>query len=798
VVYFARFEPPPKGKGMYQTGGRKMKRVILTLFLICGLSVLAEAQTTAFNYQGSLQSSGSPATGSYDFEFLLFDSLSDGSQVGSTITQSGVSVAGGIFSVTLDFGSNFPGATRFLEIHVRTAGGGAFTPLTPRQPLSSTPYAVKSLNADTATNATQLGGVAADQYVQTSDTRLTDSRNPLPGNVNYIQNQNAGPQASSNYYISGIGRANILDATTQFNINGNRVFSTPGTSNVFAGISSGVNNTGGSNSFFGYAAGQNNTNGAFNSFFGTSAGEGNTSGSSNNFFGALAGQVNTGDGNDFFGTSAGWNNTSGNFNSFFGHQAGLHNTTGSGNSFFGEIAGYNNNTGINNSFFGGWAGSGNSTGSANAFFGYQAGSGNSTGNSNAFFGEEAGYSNTTGATNAFFGGRAGRANSTGVENSFFGYAAGSLNTTGFFNAFFGEEAGTSNTTGANNSFVGFQAGFGTSTGGNNTLVGNLAGSSNQTGNNNTIVGALANVNGGSLTNAGAIGANAMVATSNSLVLGSINGVNGATANTKVGIGTTSPSTALDVQNTSQSVALDLRSTVGSSTLYLERASSVSANSSQISFNSGGTADFAMGTSQGSAAASDFSIYDYGTAANAFTIQRSSGNIGIGTTAPSFKLHVNGETRTTFLSIDNFVSNSGGPTLCASTVTNRVGLCTSSLRYKSNIDRYSGGLDTVRRLRPITFEWKENGMHDFGLAAEEVEKVDPQLVFYNKNKQVEGVKYDHVGVVLVNAVKEQQTQIEAQDKKLAEQSRQILSQQAEIEALKSIVCRGHRRAAACRK
>jgi hypothetical protein len=197
----------------------------------------------------------------------------------------------------------------------------------------------------------------------------------------------------------------------------------------------------------------------------------------------------------------------------------------------------------------------------------------------------------------------------------------------------------------------------------------------------------------------------------------------------------------------------------------------------------------MGTSQGTAAAADFSIYDYGTAANAFTIQRSSGNIGIGTTSPSFKLHINGETRTQFLSIDNFVSNSGGPTLCASTVTNRVGLCSSSLRYKSNIGGYSGGLDTVRRLRPITFDWKENGMHDFGLAAEEVEKVDPQLVFYNKNNQVEGVKYDHVGVVLINAVREQQTQIE-------EQQLQLKQQQSQIDGLKMLVCLDHPKATVC--
>jgi hypothetical protein len=62
--------------------------------------------------------------------------------------------------------------------------------------LTSTPYAIRSAtaaaadSAATATNATQLGGVATNQYVQTDDARLTDSRAPMAGSSNYIQNNN--------------------------------------------------------------------------------------------------------------------------------------------------------------------------------------------------------------------------------------------------------------------------------------------------------------------------------------------------------------------------------------------------------------------------------------------------------------------------------------------------------------------------------------------------------------------------------------------------------------------------------
>src|SRR5687768_11940622 len=182
-----------------------------TLLLMFSLCLDVNAQPTAFAYQGSLNNGGTSANGNHDFEFALFDSLSGGSQLGSTLTRTSVAVSNGVFSVSLDFGSHFPGANRFLEIRVRTSGGGAFTQLTPRQPFTSSPYSIRSLNAEiaanaaNATNSAQLGGVNADQYVQTTDPRMTDARTPTAGSASYIQNQNAGPQPSSSFNISGGG-----------------------------------------------------------------------------------------------------------------------------------------------------------------------------------------------------------------------------------------------------------------------------------------------------------------------------------------------------------------------------------------------------------------------------------------------------------------------------------------------------------------------------------------------------------------------------------------------------------------
>ncbi len=87
------------------------------------------------------------------------------------------------------------------------------------------------------------------------------------------------------------------------------------------------------------------------------------------------------------------------------------------------------------------------------------------------------------------------------------------------------------------------------------------------------------------------------------------------------------------------------------------------------------------------------------------------------------------------------------------------------------------------------------MRDVGFGAEDVEKVDPLLVTYNKG-QVEGVKYDRISVVLVNAVREQQDQIEKQQQQITRQQTQLEQQRLQIESLKQLFCLGHPRANVC--
>jgi hypothetical protein len=385
------------------------------------------AQTTGFTYQGRLTDGGTPANGVFDLQFALWDSQSGGNQMGSTQNLNGVTVTGGTFTVTLDFGANaFPGASRFLEIGARVSGAGSFTLLTPRQTITSTPYAVRSLRA-TSADSVPVTGVPA-------------------GSGNYIQNSSS-PQTVSNFNISGNGTAggtlagNTVNATTQFNLNGSRILSNPGTGNIFAGVGGGAANT----------------TGARNSFFGSNAGAANTTGEGNTFIGFEAGKVNIGGYND------------GNFNTFVGSQAGAQST------------------GHRNAFFGTFAGAESITGSFNSFFGLSSGY-RTTGSSNSFFGASTGYSNTTGGHNVFVGDRAGDFNTTGSSNVFVGGFA-VLSTGGSGES--GVLTGGANATGSNNTLIGSGADVGSGDLTNATAIGHLAEVSQS---NSLVLGSINGVN----------------------------------------------------------------------------------------------------------------------------------------------------------------------------------------------------------------------------------------------------------------------------------------------------------------
>lgn len=125
----------------------------ILLVLVCGSAFGAQAQGTAFTYQGRLDDNGSPANGRYDFIFQVFDASSGGNSVGGAVNPGNVAVSNGLFTVVLDFGSSpFTGPPRWLQIGVSSNGAGNFTTLSPRQEITHAPYATYANLAATVTN----------------------------------------------------------------------------------------------------------------------------------------------------------------------------------------------------------------------------------------------------------------------------------------------------------------------------------------------------------------------------------------------------------------------------------------------------------------------------------------------------------------------------------------------------------------------------------------------------------------------------------------------------------------------
>jgi len=112
-----------------------------------------------------------------------------------------------------------------------------------------------------------------------------------------------------------------------------------------------------------------------------------------------------------------------------------------------------------------------------------------------------------------------------------------------------------------------------------------------------------------------------------------------------------------------------------------------------------------------------------------------GNVGIGTTGPSEKLEVNGNVKAVAF------------------------LYSSDYRLKTNIQPLNGQLEKILKLQGVSFNWKENGRNDTGFIAQEIEKVFPEVVYTNQETGLKSVDYAKLTVFLVEAIKEQQQEIE---------------------------------------
>ena len=464
--------------------------------------------------------------------------------------------------------------------------------------------------------------------------------------------------ANDNIFIGC--RAGCTNTTgTSNNFLGNQAgfCNTTGSNNNFFGYYAGFcNTTGGHNNFFGCGAGRLNTTGSNNTFIGNQAGFANTTGSDNNFLGSNAGSSNSiGCNNNFFGFRSGLSNTVGSFNNFLGFYSGYANTTGSCNNFFGRCAGFTNTTGSANNFFGGFAGRNNTTGSSNNFFGTQSGQSNTTGGDNNFLGFDAGSLNTTGNCNNFLGRRSGYKNTTGSDNNFFGFYSGACNTTGSNNNFLGNQAGFANTSGSCNTFIGFCAGLSNTSGNYNNFLGLQAGYNNTIGSHNNFFGT--NVGLGNTTGAynnflgfdagrynttgsfnsffGRYTGRVNTTGSNNNFLGQEAGRLNTTGSCNNFIGyrsgffnTTGTNNNFFGDNAGNST------TTGSFNTFLGRYAGIN--------NTTGSHNVAIGNNAQLPSATGSCQLTIASGNTAWIYGTSNGNVGIGTTIPTYKLHVVGD------------------------------------------------------------------------------------------------------------------------------------------------------------
>jgi hypothetical protein len=350
-------------------------------------------------------------------------------------------------------------------------------------------------------------------------------------------------------------------------------------------------------------------------------------------------------------------------------------------------------------------------------------------NSNTFLGDFALISNTTGAFNTAIGSNTLLVNTIGSTNTATGFAALGSNTTGSANTATGFEALLSNTTGRNNTACGVEALVSNTTGRNNTACGVSALLSNTTGNGNTA-----------------------------------NGRAALQSNTTGDFNTATGNFALFSNSTgSENLAY------GSGTLFSNTTGNSNAayGGDGLFGNTTGSFNVAVGFEAGSGLTTgdnniNIGAYVSGSAGESNTIR-------IGTQGVQNATYVAGIMgKTTPRGTPVFINANG-----------QLGTVQSSARFKEQIKPMGNASEAILTLKPVTFRYKKEidpeRTPEFGLVAEDVEKLNPDLVVRDADGKAYTVRYEAVNAMLLNeflkehrTVQEQQKEIDALKAELKEQ------------------------------
>jgi endosialidase-like protein len=347
-----------------------------------------------------------------------------------------------------------------------------------------------------------------------------------------------------------------------------------------------------------------------------------------------------------------------------------------------------------------------------------------------------GSGNTAGGTNAL------KTVAGGSNNTAFGLGALQLNITGGNNTSIGWQALVNNTSGSGNTATGTSALFINTDGGNNTAIGNNALEANN-GSNNT-----------------ATGFNALAQNA------------GGTKNTAMGVSTLTSNLSGNSNTAMGYIALAGNSVGAKNTAVGFKALNLSTGSQNIGIGSKAGIHLQSGNNN---------IY-----------LGSPGDPGVST--ESLTMRLGGVQQTTFIAGINTATVSDA-TVNIDTITGQLGIATSSARYKRDIAPMGAQSEKVLDLRPVTFAYKEDAHHvkHYGLIAEEVATVYPELVTHTATGEVQAVRYQELIPMLLNEVQRQRQAIKLQEQQLAD----VAALRNELAELRALVGQGRETASLAR-
>jgi hypothetical protein len=761
----------------------QIKQLILALVLLSALNAqlsTAQAQGTAFTYQGRLNAGGSPASGTYNLTFSLFNTNTTGVAIAGPVTNNAVVVTNGLFTVLIDFGPGvFTGASNWLEIAVATNGTGSFTTLAPRQQLTPTPYAVF---AESSSNL--LGTLPASQLI--TSVGFENFFVGPSGNSTMTGSYNAA-NGNSALGANTIGSYNTADGTYALANNTSGYFNT---ANGFQAL---LQNLSGSlNTANGFGALYNNYNGSYNTADGAEALYDNFNGSNNIALGYKAGYNLNGNessnidiGNQGLSTDtniirigsgqsqtfiAGVINGNGggltNLNisasqlpaavvtntetgvilsgTFSGNGSGLTSLSAS------QLTSIGNTNGGSDNFFAGPSGNSTTSGGGNTAIGSGALTDNTSGGGNTANGDLALGFNTIGLGNTANGFWALVNNTNGSQNTADGNTALADNTRGSYNTADGVNALLENTSGSNNIALGFDAGYNITTGSFNIDIGNQGLATD--------------------TNIIRIGSSQSQAYIAGVIVGDGSGLINITASKLTGIGNNN-------------------FFAGSAGNAANSGSDNTAMGAQaLTNNTSGTGNTAFGFGALQNATGNFN-FGYGYLAGS-GLTTGVNNVDIAAAGQSsdtaiIRIGTPGiQTATYFAGISGATAASGVAVYVNS--SGQLGTLTSSRRYKQDIQGMDQASDVLYALQPVTFKYKPGidpqGIPQFGLVAEDVEKVAPDLVARDDQGKIYTVRYQAVDAMLLNEFLKEHRTVEEQTRTVQEQSAEIQNLKQQNESL----------------